>query len=177
MTKLIKPGIHLILLCLLTGCAPNTNHTSDNQIHNHEPTPYVIYERVALYFPNPEEAQLEKEQHELSIQENTSTEKLILDTMKMGPKNDHLTSPIAVDAKINSIKTVSGLCTIDFSEQFLNTDNGNTQTANLMLQSIVQSLCELNTIQQVKINIDGNTTAKINGEIDLSQPISPNTTK
>lgn len=178
MKKYIQFVVSLVLLLSLTACAPKTNHQSTNTNHEEsESAPHAIYETFTLYFPDTENARLVKESHELRIYEDVTSEKIILDTLKMGPKDDQLVSPISGDALIRSLKTVSGLCTIDFTEGFLNLTDDNTEIANLMLYSIVQSLCELDTIQEVKFNIDGNTTAKINNQIDLSQPISPDPAK
>lgn len=161
-----------ILVAFLTACAPKINSSAKpNDADNL--TTHAVYESFNLYFPNVNESKLVKETHELRISNNVSNEKLILDTLKMGATNDELISPISESAVVHSIKTVSGLCTVDLSNNFLNTQTGNTAEANLMLHAIVQSLCELETIQEVKINIDGNTTAKINDSIDLSQPLIP----
>ena len=175
MKKYIQIMISLIMTASLTACAPKINqNTSDESDKQFNSTPHAVYEIYTLYFADLEKSRLVKEEHELRIQEDVSKEKLILDTLKMGPKSNQLTAPLAESAVIHSIKTVSGLCTIDISDQFLNTTDENIKATNLMLHAIVQSLCELETVQQVKINIDGNTTAKINNEIDLSQPIYPN---
>jgi len=175
MKKYMQITISLILLTSLAACAPQINQNPPHKADDlTEPTPYAVYENFSLYFVDREYARIVKEEHELRISENTNREKLILDGLKMGPKSNQLTSPLSPSAGIHSIKIVSGLCTIDVTEDFLNITDETIKSANLMLHAIVQSLCELDTIQQVKFNIDGNTTAKINNEIDLSQPISPN---
>ena len=174
MKKYIHIMMSLVLLSSLTACAPKTSQKPSNTANEPtQTTPYAVYETFPLYFIGAEEPRLVKEEHELRIDENAAQEKLILDALKMGPKNDKLTAPMAQSAVIHSIKTVSGLCTVDLSENFLNSADESIETVNLMLHAIVQSLCELDTVQQVKFNIDGNTTAKINDNIDLSQPISP----
>lgn len=174
MKKYLQLIISLVITASLTACAPKINQKpSDSTNENSNSAQHSVYEIYTLYFTDTEQSRLVKEEHELRIYEDISREKLILNTLKMGPKSNQLTAPLTENAVIHSIKTVSGLCTIDISEHFLNATDENTQAANLMLHAIVQSLCELETIQQVKINIDGNTTAKINNEIDLSQPITP----
>lgn len=174
MKQIIQIILSFALLFSLTGCAPKTNQkASESTDAPSSSTSHAVYEMFSLAFIDTDQKRIVKEEQELRIAENVPRERLILDALKMGPKSNQLTSPIAESAVIHSIKTVSGLCTIDMSAEFLNTTDKNNETANLMLHAIVQSLCELDTIQQVKLNIDGNTTAKINDNIDLSQPISP----
>lgn len=176
MKKINQILILLTLSLTLTACAPKTNLTDGGMA---EPSttavPHSVYETFTLYFPDEDGSHLTKETHELRIGTNTTQEKLILDALKMGPMKDDLESPLSDDAMISSIKTVSGLCTIEISENFLNADEGEIKTANLMLHAIVNSLCELDTVQQVKFNVNGETNATVYGEIDLSQPISPDT--
>ena len=176
MKKLFQIFTFTALFVSLVGCAPKTNQKPSNSDENTSPSSHhAVYESFSLYFPNIDKNQITKEDHEIRIQENASQEKLILDALKMGSKNNNLISPLAADAKFNSIKTVSGLCTIDCSDNFLNITSETNDNAELALSAIVQSLCELDTVQQVKFNINGNTAATIN-DIDLSQPISPTTT-
>ena len=87
-------------------------------------------------------------------------------------END-LKSPLSPNAEITSVKTISGLCTINFSGDFLSAEDNDADSRAQKIQSIVHSLCELDTVNQVKINSEGKTDIKLDDEIDLSQPLSP----
>lgn len=61
-------------------------------------------------------------------------------------------SPIATGTELNGIQTEDGLCTIDLSSQFLESDN-----LTLAVRSLVASVCSLKEIDRARILIDGKT--------------------
>ena len=164
----------ILIILTLTACAPKTNSKpNSNDSTTHINNNHYVYEPYTLYFPIAEEHYLVKETQELEVSDNVSEEMRILAALKKGPKGDKLKSPLSPNAEITSVKTISGLCTINFSRDFLSAENNDTDSRSQKIQSIVHSLCELDTVNQVKINIDGKTDMKLDDEIDLSQPMSP----
>ena len=161
----------LVLLTLFCACAPKINQTKPNNNYaDTSPTATPVYEPYALFFPDSANAYLVKETQELQVTETVRPEMRILSALKRGPKGDDLISPIPKDCEILSVKTLSGLCTIDVSDTFSNTDT--QENYPLLIQSIVHSLCQLETVNEVKINIGGKQDVTV-GDIDLSKPLSP----
>lgn len=74
----------------------------------------------------------------------------ILNLLIEGPKNENLEKLIPDGTKINKIEKIEDMLLIDFSEEFLNTDS-----EELLVNSIVNSLTELVEINKVKIVING----------------------
>ena len=164
----------ILTIFALTACAPKTNSKpNSNDTTTHINSNHYVYEPYTLYFPASEAPYLVKETQELEVYDNVSEEMRILAALKKGPKGDDLKSPLSPNAEITSVKTISGLCTINFSRDFLSAEDNDADSRPQKIQSIVHSLCELDTINQVKINIDGKTDMKLDDEIDLSQPMSP----
>lgn len=172
-----KPIIYVLictLLLSLCACAPKTNSTQKPSDPNISPTPTPVYEAYSLYFPSIEDNTLIKETQELQVNDSVNKEVRILSALKKGPKGDELVSPLSPNTEIISVKTISGLCTVNLSDDFMPANTSDDNVIMLSIQSIVHSLCQLDTVQQVKLNVGGKTDVKINDVIDLSQPFSPN---
>jgi len=174
MKKLTPLFAAFILLLSLSACAPKVNNTTTQNIGSPPPTP--LYKPFTLYYPSIEENRLVKETQELHVTGNETSEELVLAALKAGPKGEELKSPISRDATIRSIKTVSGLCTVDFSDDFLSPSEDETDRRPLLIQSIVHSLCQLDTVKEVKINVNGKTDTNLGPEVDLSKPLPPDET-
>ena len=78
--------------------------------------------------------------------------KLLID----GPKDEGVYPTINPNTTINSITIKDGLCTIDFSDDFLN------QTCNVSsdvaIYSVVNTMCSLDNISRVKISVNGSSS-------------------
>ena len=153
-----------VLLTALTACSPRVNTTPETTYDPNQSPP--VYETLTLYFPSADGTQLVKETQVIEITSESSTEEQILLQLLKGPKGQELSKPIASGTTVLSVSTEDGLCTIDFSEEFLNSHP-------LAVQSVLHSLCELDTIDAVKINVAGNTEAIFDNDLVLASPLLP----
>ena len=153
-----------VLLTALTGCSPKVNTSPETTYDPNQSPP--VYETLTLYFPSADGTQLVKETQVIEITNDEAPEEWILQQLLKGPKGQELSTPIASGTTVLSVSTEDGLCTIDFSEEFLNSHP-------LAVQAILHSLCQLDTIDAVKINVAGNTEAIFDDNLVLASPLLP----
>lgn len=80
----------------------------------------------------------------------------ILKLLIEGPLENKYISEIPKDTKINDIKFEKGILFIDLSEEFLNSSGTNS------IYSIVNTMCQLNEIEKIKITINGENKSGLN---------------
>ncbi len=118
---------------------------------------------LTLYFPDKDGIYLHKEER-ITERGRGKIEVLILDELFDGPENEkELTDSVFGDVEILSVTTKDGKCTVDLSEEFLKYNTGGSAKETFAIYSIVNSLCELENIDQVKINIEGDESAEFGG--------------
>lgn len=156
--------ILLILIILGLGYLIfiNINFNKENDdINEYIPEAEITDEQlretiVTLYFMNIETAQLESEARKVDVKELMDNPyKKIIELLIIGPQNENLIKLIPDNTIINSANEKTGVVTIDFSEEFIKDQNLGKEQEELIINSIVNSLTELNEVSQVKILIDG----------------------
>ena len=114
---------------------------------------------ATLYFPDPQALYLHPSEYTFAIDETTHVKEIeVLNALFQGPGFDELAPSLEGEDLINSVSVdENGLCTIDFKKDFVLLNTGGTAREAFALGSIVNSLCSLEHISSVKINIDGDT--------------------
>lgn len=121
---------------------------------------------LKLYFPDNEALYLHAEEREVELSADDSREMAVLNELFYGPESDELSSSLSGEDLVNSVYTdESGLCTVDFKQDFVTLNTGGTARETFVIGSVVHSLCELDGIERVKINIDGNEKAEFGHSI------------
>ena len=142
----------------------------DEKIYSLE---FIVSEKakVTLYFPDKDVMNLEKEVREIHIR--GSIEKSILSELMKGPESGELNPSLSGNITVISVATKDGLCTIDFSSEFREHNTGGSTKEYMAIMSIVKSLCEVEGIERVKINIEGEENPQFGGHFTLDEPFSP----
>ena len=164
MNKIVTVIWTTVLLASLIGCSPKINKKPETTYDTQQSPP--VYETLTLYFPAKDGTQLIKETQVIEVTTDHSIEELILHQLQKGPKGQDMIAPIPSKVEILSVNTADGLCNVDMSEDF-------ASCSAQSVRSIVHSLCTLDEINAVKINIAGNTEAYVNSNISLANPLSP----
>ncbi len=125
-----------------------------------------IQTTLTLYFANSDGTALVKETREVHHSSNISMEKLVIEQLMEGPKENGHQGIIPSETKLITSSVVDGVCYINFDNTFQNQDASISET--VLLYSIVNSLCELSTVEKVQISINGNTTGQLRYVCDLS---------
>ena len=112
---------------------------------------------VSLYFPNKETNELEPEARLIDIKEilEKPYEKMV-NLLIQGPKDEGKVKIIPENTKLLSSQLEGDCLTLDFSSDFLNYDKTDEKTKKNLINSIVNTLTQLNEVNSLKILIDGN---------------------
>ena len=106
----------------------------------------------------------------IQIHYSTSSEKIqvVLQNLIAGTKKGDLLPVIAEDTQILGAKIENGVCTVNFSEEFNQPVEG--VLPDISIYAVVNTLCGLNGVTSVKINVAGDTESYYLETIDLSRP-------
>jgi len=110
---------------------------------------------LTLYFPDKNGEKLVAENRTVDIQQALSLEKAIVSELLKGTENSELSGAVAEGTKLLSIETKENVCYVNFSSEFVSKSSSGTAATTLSLYSIVNSLCELKTVDSVQILVDG----------------------
>ena len=115
--------------------------------------PYV--RQLRLYFANSQGRYLVSEYHTLTLGENTSPERYVVEELLRGPNSSELQSAIPAGTKLLSCSTTDGICTVDFSAEFLDNRPQTILGERLTLYSVVNSLAALSHVDSVVLLAEG----------------------
>lgn len=120
---------------------------------------------VSLYFPDKETNILKPEARLVNVKElMQSPYNVLIELLISGPKNDKLSSIIPENTKLLNSSLEGECLTLDFSEELLNYDKENEKTKDNLINSIVNTVTELNEVNKVKILISGQTNEEFKDE-------------
>ncbi|MGM9551475.1 MAG: GerMN domain-containing protein [Clostridia bacterium] len=125
-------------------------------------------ESVKLYFPD-DSMYYDVEIREINADINdlvNLVETICREVIK-GPTKEGLNASISGDVKVLSVSVENGICTIDLSEEFRTYNTGGTMRESIAIYSLVNSLCDLERVEKVKINIEGDSEAEFGGHFYL----------
>ena len=127
---------------------------------------------VSLYFPNKETNELEPEARLIDIKEilEKPYEKMV-NLLIQGPKDEGKVKIIPENTKLLSSQLDGDCLTLDFSSDFLNYDKTDEKTKKNLINSIVNTLTQLNEVNSLKILIDENENEEF-GEIYTVQELT-----
>ena len=134
---------------------PNTDEPKDEKPKEIE---------VSLFFADENIAHLKSEKRVFKNDETIAKE--VVQAIIDGPQNENLCTLIPSDTEIISASVSGDLCTINLNDEFTNFTGG-TSMENLAIFSIVNSLCSVDGISKVKIDIEGNKNAMFGGHYSL----------
>lgn len=126
---------------------------------------------IELYFATTDKTALKSEQRQVETYDTVSLEKTVINELLKGPKSTELESAIPQGTKLVSVETKEGVCYVNLSAEFINNFTGNNGT--LAVYSIVNSICNLETVNAVQILVEGKTGEKF-GQYTFDAPLEKN---
>lgn len=108
---------------------------------------------IVLYFANPSGTALKPYRKSIEITNNMSLGRIVVDSLIEGPKNEEYIATINPQTTIKNIAVKDGICYLDLSDEFYNTDI--SLKNDIIVYSIVNSLAELPTVTKVQFLKDG----------------------
>lgn len=120
---------------------------------------------VTLYFSDKENKNLIPEARKIDANNLIKNPyEYLINLLIEGPKNENLIKCIPEETKINSVFLEGDILKIDFSNEFLNSNNLNNS-----LNSILNTVTQLNEINGIKILINGEENENIKNTIYLEK--------
>ncbi|MDE7367387.1 MAG: GerMN domain-containing protein [Lachnospiraceae bacterium] len=108
---------------------------------------------ITLYFANENGDMLLEYDKAVEISNNVSLEQLVIESLITGPLREGYYPTIPEGTTLKKISIKDGVCYVDLSVEFNNTLNSCMDTTTIY--SVVNSLCELPTINRVQFLING----------------------
>lgn len=126
---------------------------------------------LVLYPINKDNKSLEIVKGSMAINRSISYERMVVEQLIQGIDDDHYLEIIPKDTKVLGIFIRDNICYLNLSKEFL--EMAEHKDFYLAVYSIVNSLCEMPSVSEVQIQIDGDI--KINSVKEfLDKPISRN---
>lgn len=124
---------------------------------------------AALYFRREGGNSLGFELRVFRLTEDKAPAKAVLEALLAGPKEEGLTPLLPAGLAVRSAWVDNGVCCADLSAQLLELSE---EARGPAIDSIVLTLCSLDTVEQVQLLVEGEPLGEFGGR-DLSQPLSP----
>jgi len=159
---------------------PNTNqdnsssNTTSNANDNQSGSSPVSQEtrEVILYFSDADGQYLQAEKREIPKTESIARQ--TVEELIAGPQDSDLLPTIPSGTILDDINIRDGLCTVDFSSELCDNYSGGLQDEELTVYSIVNTLTQFPTINEVRIWVDGQEIESIAGHVDVSEAMARN---
>ena len=126
---------------------------------------------AALCFRQTGGNQLGVEQRMFRLTESQSATLAVLQALLAGPEEAGLQALLPEGLEVYSARVESGICYADFSVTLLSDIPETGEEQQLVIRSIVESLCSLGSVQAVQILVEGEPLPYY-GRIDVSQPMN-----
>ena len=111
---------------------------------------------VTLYFQNIDTKNIMPEARLIDVKKLLDNPyETLLNLLIAGPKNENLEAIIPDGTKVNEVKLDGNVAIINFSEEFIKDVNVGKEQEERIIKSIVNTLTELNEIDEIKIIING----------------------
>lgn len=173
MKKILLALVSVMTLVLFSACqrSGDINKPETPEIPQKQEEKMVNQE-VTFYYPDDAVMYLCPETILVSTRETEFLE-AIVKTLINGPVDPNLNPSISGKADVLSATLKDKTCTVDLSKEFALHNTGGSTKETMAVYSIVNTLCGIDGIEKVKINIDGNESPDFGGHFDLSQPFEP----
>lgn len=120
-----------------------------------------------LYYANKEGNALLSQSYNVVHSNDVSMENYVLEKLLDGPELGEGYATLSSSVKLLSVSTVDAVCYVDFSKEFLNQKT--TVQNEIVIYSIVNTLCELYHVNKVQISVEGKIDVKYHDSISLNQ--------
>ena len=127
--------------------------------------------KIVLYFADKNAECLIMENRTIKVTDTNPIEQYIVSELIKGTTLSDAKNIISQDTKLISAQTTDNVCFVNFKSGFVEKNTGNPKTEKLIIYSIVNSLCELDSVNSVQFLIDGMKIENF-GSLDISNPIS-----
>ena len=143
-------------------------YLSDDDIDLVSDTTTQDSKTLILFFADKDEDVLRKEHRVIKITDTMPVEQYIVNELIKGTQSEKLRNIISTDTELISAQTTDGTCFVNFKSGFVEKNTGNGKNEELIIYSIVNSLCEIDGVNSVQFLVDGKKIESF-GSIDISK--------
>lgn len=126
---------------------------ADALLRDTDPDPFV--RQLRLYFADGDGRYLVSEYRSLTLEEDVSPDRYVMEELLRGPNNRELQSAIPPGTELLSCQTENSLCTVDLSGRFITSRPRTAAGERLAIYSIVNSLTALSQVDSVALLVEG----------------------
>ncbi len=127
---------------------------------------------VQLYFLDTQTGALRAEQQTLALYEGQTRVSALLEALAQGPEDDTLSALLPEDFSVLSSRIEDGVCYLNLPKDAALPQNGTRR--ELLLDSLVRSLCSLSGVERVQFMVEGENAPDLNtivyGEPEAQEP-------
>jgi len=124
---------------------------------------------VTLYFATPQADGVLPEIRTMLVSDGAVARAAVMGLI-WGPQSEDLRATIPEGTRLLGISIANGLCTVDFSKEFVDNHPGGSAGEIMTLSSILKTLQEFPSIEKVQILVEGQKGATL-GNILLDKPL------
>ena len=128
---------------------------------------------IVLYFADKSSDKLIAEQRKVKVNDTVALEQYVVEELIKGTQSSKARNVIAPDTVLISAQTTDDTCFVNFKSSFVEKNTGNLANEELVIYSVVNSLCQLKGVNYVQFLIDGKKTEQF-GSIAISEPLLKN---
>ena len=111
--------------------------------------------QIKLYFPDSNNYYLNAENRVLTVGQDVSLAEYVVEELIKSTQTDGLQPSIPDGTKLLSADIKNGVCTINFSSEFVDNRPGTAAGQRMTIYSIVNSLAELDDVMSVRFQVEG----------------------
>ena len=127
---------------------------------------------ASLYFRRMGSATLAFELRVFRLTEDETPARAVLEALIAGPQDEGLMGLLPQELTVRAVWVDDGVCYADLSGALLAAMPGSPGDQELVISSIVETLCSLDTVDQVQLLVEGEPLTAYGG-LDLSGPLLP----
>lgn len=126
---------------------------------------------LSLYYADAQRRFLLEEQRSIPVEDAGQLPEYILRALIEGPQSDNMLPIIPENTLLLSASVIDGECIANFSQEFMNNRPQEPVGERLCIFSVVNSLCQLDEVETVRIQVGGDTVGYY-GAMDLSEALT-----
>lgn len=130
---------------------------------------YRTWVDLSVYYGNLQADRLVPEKITIGYGKDATVERVIIEQLIKGPGEENHIRTVPATLTLLGVTTKDGVCYVNFDSVL--TDEVLPVSPAMTIYSIVNSLCELSTVNKVQISVKGNSNILFRDSIDLSQPL------
>lgn len=128
---------------------------------------------AALYFPRRTGGTLAAEYRQVTRADGSSPVEIVMAELLRGPTDSAGSLSFPAGTQVRSLTVRDGICQADLSAEFWTNAPQEEEQAGLTLYALVDSLCALSGVSQVRLLIEGETIESYGG-VSANVPLSAN---